>query len=127
MGKGKRAINTNVYEKDTNKRIKIIAIIVAIILVLLVLFYILTNYIVFDKNKEINLVINNNNITSNMESEVVIDEKGIIYLSESDTKRFFDKYIYEVNNKIVTTYDEKIAEIGFETNVMEVNDSRSRD
>ena len=49
------------------------------------------------------------------------------YLSESDTKRFFDKYIYEVNNKIVTTYDEKIAEIGFETNVMEVNDSRSRD
>jgi len=42
-----------------------------------------------------------------------------------DMKNFFDKYIYieEETNEIVTTYDDKIASIGFDANKMTVNGS----
>ena len=46
-------------------------------------------------------------------------------MSEDDVQNFFDKYIYteDENGKIITTYDKKIAEIGFEDNVIEINGS----
>ena len=127
MGKGKRfgtIQNTIDYtEKDSGKnKSKTIFIILAIIIVLIILFYIVTNFIIFDKNNKFNLVINNNNITANMKNDIIIED-DIIYLSEMDVKNFFDKYIYEIDNMIVTTYDKKIAEIGFESNIMKVNDS----
>ena len=51
----------------------------------------------------------------NSKGQVLLQD-GKIYLSEQDLKNFFDKYIYEdeESNKIITTYDKKIAEIGFE-------------
>ena len=106
--------------KKLNKKKLIIMIVVIVVIGLLL--YFASNYIIWDKNKKINLVINNNNITNNMENEVIIDN-SVIYLSENDVRRFFDKYIYEVDDKIITTFDKKIAEIGFNSNEMEVNGS----
>lgn len=96
-----------------------IAIIVVIFVALLI-----NDYIILDNNKKINLIINNNNITSNLKNDVLI-ENNIIYLSKSDIANFFDKYIYyeENSNQIITTYDKKIAAIGFEKNTITINGS----
>ena len=82
------------------------------------------NYIIFDNNKTTNLIINNKNVTSSLKNEVVIQD-NIVYLSEADIANFFDKHIYEdkTTNKIITTYDKKIAEIGFKNNVININGS----
>lgn len=49
-------------------------------------------------------------------------------MSKSDVANFFDKYIYEEkeSNKIITTYDKKIAEIGFEDNVININGANKK-
>ena len=107
------------------KRARNTIIAIAIIIVMIILAFIASDYIIFGKNKKMNLVINNNNITANMKNDVVI-ENGIIYLSKTDIQNFFDNYISEIDGKIVTTYDKKIAEIGFEENEMEINGSTIR-
>lgn len=109
-------------KKNNIKKISIIAI--AIILIILI-FFIVNNYIIMDNNKKINLVINNNNITSNLKNDVLIED-GIIYLSKVDVANFFDKYIYdeEKSNQIITTYEKKIASIGFEKNEIIINGSK---
>ena len=76
---------------------------------------------------KINLIINNNNVTSRLKNEVKIDD-GIIYVSMDDIKNFFDKYIYieEETNEIITTYDDKIASIGFDANKLTLNGSTKK-
>ena len=46
-------------------------------------------------------------------------------MSEADIANFFDKYIYEdeENNQMITTYEKKIATIGFEKNTININGS----
>ena len=116
---------------DEIKRRKKVIIRTAItILALLVIFtiaMIASNYIILDKNKTTNLVINNKNVTSNLKNEVLIQD-DIIYLSEDDVANFFDKHIYTEpeSNTIITTYDKKIAEIGFEDNIININGSNKK-
>lgn len=113
----------NVTRKDKIKIKKIFSII-AIIIFFIIVCFIANNYIIFDKNKTINLVINNRNITSNLKKEILI-ENDVIYLSQQDIANFFDKYIYkeEQINEIITTYNKKIATIGFEENIININGS----
>ncbi len=120
MEKGKR-----MAESETNIK-KILIIIIAIIIIIIICF-IANNYLVFDKNQKTNLIINNKNVTSNLKNDVLIED-NIIYLSQQDIGNFFDKYIYEEKqtNKIITTYNEKIAEIGFEKNSITVNGSEKK-
>ncbi len=127
MEKGRR-INT---EKSTrkekrgkNKKAKKVINIVIGIVAFIIICLIANNYIVFDKNKTINLVINNKNVTSNLKNQVLI-ENNTIYLSQSDIENFFDKHIYKEDetNEIITTYGKKIAAIGFEKNSININGS----
>ena len=85
----------------------------------------MNNFIILDNNKTTNLVINNKNVTSNLKNEILIED-NIIYLSKGDVANFFDKYIYEEKetNQIITTYDKKIAAIGFDDNEMTINGSK---
>ena len=71
---------------------------------------------------EINLIINNNNVTARLKHDVKLKD-GIVYVSMDDIKNFFDKYIYieEQTNEIITTYDTKIASIGFSGNKLTIN------
>ena len=80
---------------------------------------------VFDKNKNINLVINNKNVTSNLKKEIIIED-GNIYLSKQDIGNFFDKYIYEdkENNQIITTYDTKVAAISLDSEEITINGTK---
>ena len=105
------------------KRKKIVFIIIGII-ILGIIAYIANDYIVIGKNKTTNLVINNRNVTGNLKKDILI-ENGEIYISKQDLGNFFDKYIYEdqETEQVITTYNKKIAEIGFDKNVVTINGS----
>ena len=131
MGKGKREIEKKEKRKLTKNEIekkkKIITrtlIIILAIIVLATIALIANDYIILDSNKTTNLIINNRNVTSNLKNEIMIKD-NMIYLSKQDIANFFDKYIYEEEetNQIITTYDKKIAEIGFEENTININGS----
>ncbi len=111
--------------EEMEKKKKIIirtGIVILVLIVLFIIAMIANNYIILGKNKTTNLVINNNNVTTDLRNEI-IQEDGVIYLSEKDIANFFDKHIYleEENNKIITTYNKKIAEVSLEDNVININ------
>lgn len=110
--------------KDNKKKIKKILIIIIAIILIGTIAYNISNNIIVDKNKSINLVINNKNVTSNLKKEIIIENDNI-YISKQDLGNFFDKYIYEdtENNNIVTTYNNKIAAISLEKNKININGS----
>ena len=136
MGRGRRELGKEPKVKnmknpkrmsaeEVEKKKKVIirtGIVILALIVLFIIAMIANNYIILDNNKTTNLVINNNNVTSDLRNEI-IQEDGIIYLSEDDIANFFDKYIYleEENNKIITTYNKKIAEVSLEENVININ------
>ena len=114
-------------KNEIEKKKKIITrtlIIILAIIVLATIALIANDYIILDSNKTTNLIINNRNVTSNLKNEIMIKD-NMIYLSKQDIANFFDKYIYEEEetNQIITTYDKKIAEIGFEKNTININGS----
>lgn len=133
MGKGRRELTKETkmkrnmapeeIEKKKKRIVKVLITIVGII-VILIIAMIANEFIILDNNKTTNLVINNKNVTANLKNEVLIED-DIIYLSEADIANFFDKYIYadEENNQIITTYEKKIATIGFEKNTININGS----
>lgn len=119
----KQRMTKEQMEKKKKRIIKIFITIISIILIG-VIAYNINNYIILDKNKNINLVINNKNVTSNLKKEIIIEDDNI-YLSKQDLGNFFDKYIYEdtENDNIVTTYYNKIASISLEENKININGS----
>ena len=136
MGKGKRELTKEskhtknkrkMTREEMEKKKKVIIRTFFTIVALIILFtiaMIANNYIILDKNERTNLVINNRNVTSDLKNDVLIED-NIIYLSESDVANFFDKYIYqdEETNNIITTYEKKVAAIGFEENKITINGS----
>ena len=129
MEKGKRIMEEKPKKKEKRKSgkektIRRIILTVIALLILFIIAMIANNYIILDNNERINLVINNNNVTSHLRKDVLI-ENDVIYLSEADISNFFDKHIYhdEETNKIITTYEKKIAEIGFDDNIININGS----
>ena len=121
--KNKRKMTREEMEKKKKVIIRTFFTIVALI-ILFTIAMIANNYIILDNNERTNLVINNRNVTSDLKNDVLIED-NIIYLSESDVANFFDKYIYqdEETNNIITTYEKKVAAIGFEENKITINGS----
>lgn len=113
----------NQIEKKKKRIIKTFITIIAIIIIGII-GYKANDYIILDKNKSINLVINNKNVTLNLKKDILIQDEEI-YISKQDLGNFFDKYIYEdeKNNQIITTYDTKIAAISLEENKITINGS----
>ena len=107
-----------------NKKIKKIIVTLLVIIIIGILGLKVNDYIIFDKNKNINLVINNKNVTLNLKKDILIQDDEI-YVSKQDLGNFFDKYIYEdtENNQVVTTYETKIAAISLEENKININGS----
>ena len=136
MGRGRRELEKNpkikhvknakrMSSEEIEKKKKVIirtGITILALIVLFIIAMIANNYIILDNNTTTNLIINNSNVTSNLRHEI-IQEDGVIYLSEDDIANFFDKYIYleEENNSIITTYNKKIAEVSLEENVININ------
>lgn len=123
--KGKRKHSR--VKKNIKKKKQIIIgtfITIVSIIILSIIALIANEYIIWNKNKTMNLVINNKNVTANLKNEILI-ENNVVYLSKQDIGNFFDKYIYEEKdtNQIITTYGKKIAAIGFEDNTITINGS----
>lgn len=125
MEQGKR-VNKEPKENIEKKKKVIVRTFITIlaIIVLAIVALIANDYIILDNNKRTNLVINNKNVTSNLKNDVLIED-NIIYLSKQDIANFFDKYIYKdkETNEIITTYEKKIATIGFEDKKLNINGS----
>ena len=87
-------------EIEKKKKIIIkIGITILAIIVLFIIAMIANNYIILDNNTTTNLIINNTNVTSNLRNEI-IQENGVIYLSEDDIANFFVKeHFYIVKNQ----------------------------
>lgn len=124
--KKRRKMTKEEIQAKKKKIIKRFFIILAFI-VILIAAYIANDYIILDNNSKINLVINNNNVTSILKHDVIV-ENDTIYVSKDDISNFFDRYIYldKENNKIITTYDKKVATIGFEDKSLNINGSDVR-
>lgn len=119
--------NRNLSKEQIEKKKKIITRVFITIVVLVIICttaFIANDFIVLDNNERVNLVINNKNITANLKKDVLIED-NVIYLSKQDIANFFDKYIYEEKeiNQIITTYDKKVATIGFDNNKITINGS----
>lgn len=116
-------------DKEAKKGTVLRRILITGILVLLAVFVLnkAENYLREKSDNQINLILNNRNVTANLKHEM-IEENGNVYLSLDDVKNYFDKYIYleEEINEIVTTYDKQIATIGFETNKLTLNGSTKK-
>lgn len=123
MKESKVKMSKEKIEKKKKKIIKTFIAIIAVIL-LIIIGYKANDYIILDKNKTINLIINNRNVTSNLKKDILVQDDGI-YISKQDLGNFFDKYIYEdtQNQQIVTTYDNKIATISLKENKININGS----
>lgn len=93
-----------------------IVIVVAILALLLFIIKIAPNYARDEFADRTNLIINNNNITRNLKSDVIIED-NTIYLSTDDVKNFFDEYliIEEENNRVITTSNTKTVVIPFDS------------
>ena len=116
--------------KELGSKGSMIKRILIVVLVLIAIILILLKAQDFMKEKtddSISLIINNTNVTQRLKYEVKI-ENDDIYISMDDIKNFFDKYIYieDEINEIVTTYNDKIASIGFEANKLTLNGSTKK-
>lgn len=109
--------------KSSNNLIKVIVYLIALIIV----FSLAPNY---EKNDDyyiedkINLIIDNNNVTKNLEYDLFITDKKVIYMSIQDIANYFDAAIVynEEDAEIVTIYGEKIVELPLNKNIIEIND-----
>lgn len=113
-------------EKKGNIFLNIIKVILFLI-VLIIVFKLAPNY---EKNdgydiEKINVIINNNNVTTKLKYDLFINEKDVIYMSMPDIKNYFDKYIIydKINNQIITTYGEKIGVLPLDEKVIKINGS----
>lgn len=113
-------------KKKGNILIKVI--IVAIFLTLVgVIINIAPNYIQETELKgKINLIINNNNVTTSLKYNIIVDENDTVYISSKDIANFFDSNIYYDNkyDQIITTSDNKTCTIGLNKKEMYVNSSK---
>ncbi len=111
--------------REKNKKDNILKRVIIVLILLATTVFILLkaqNYLKEKTEGEINLIINNNNVTAKLKHEVKIKD-DVVYVSMDDIENFFDKYIYieDEINEVVTTYDKKIASIGFDVKKITIN------
>lgn len=115
-------------DKRKEKKFNLVNLVKIAIFFLLIIsiFWIAPNYVrTNSENGKINIIINNNNITSKLKKDLYINEKNVVYMSVSDIKNYLDKYIYidKQNKQIITTYGEKIAVLPLNVNTININNS----
>ena len=71
---------------------KLVVVAILMLLAFLILKY-APNYVNTEISDNVNLVINNSNVTGDLKKDIII-ENGIIYISKEDIQNFFDPYIY---------------------------------
>ncbi len=114
-------------KKQSNKTIrKLIVTFLFVICVCTVLKY-AQNFIRNDITGRTNLIVNNSNITADLEKSIFI-ENGAVYISKEDVSNFFDPYIYfdEKYNTIITGSENRISALEIGKTEMKDNGSTVR-
>ena len=102
------------------RRTSIIFVMIAIVIILI---NIAPNYIKNSrKDERIKLIINNNEITNSLK-EAIVNYDNEFYLSLADYKNFFDEYLLEDNDNIITTSNTKTVRLKKGNNKIMVNGS----
>lgn len=111
----------------SSRKLKNIIIAAILVVVAIVIAIVIGDNMGEKKSEKTNLIINNNNVTSRLKQDVIIDN-DTIYVSIDDVKNFFDKYIYqdEETGKIITTYEKKIASLEIGSKTMQINGAEKK-
>ena len=115
--------NRNKSEMKINYK-NILKIVIPILII--IIFLLIINYVRKDKNNDkIDLIINNNVVTAKLKKDLYKNDKSVIYMSMQDVKNYLDKYIYidKTENKIITTYGEKVTVLPYNDTNITINDS----
>lgn len=115
-----------VVEKKKGNMFKKVVVTVLFLVCICVVINIAPNYVQNEIKGKINLIINNNNVTTSLKYDVIVDENEVIYLSSKDIGNFFDQNIFydNVYNQIITTSGTKVATIEPNKKEMYVNSSK---
>jgi len=113
-------------KKKKNKKLSNLIKVIIYLISLIIVFSIAPNY---EKSEDyyikekINLIINNENITKNLQYDLFANNKGVIYISIEDISNYFDNsVIYDEDNKqIITTYGEKVVKLPIDKNIIYIN------
>lgn len=103
-------------------KIVIIAIFLALVAAVINL---APNYIRNEIKDKMNIIINNNDVTTSMKFDAFVDEKDIVYIATKDIANFFDEDIYydNVYDQIITTSETKVAVLPIDKKEITVNGS----
>ena len=74
------------------------------------------------QKKYVSLIVNNEDITSKLENEIIIKD-GVEYLSFQDIKKCLDENIYQEDNNIITTSERKVTVLQLNNKKLEINGS----
>ncbi len=116
----------NKKEKKQKSNILLKIVIIAIFLALVaVVINLAPNYIRNEIKDKMNIIINNNDVTTSMKFDAFVDEKDIVYMATKDIANFFDEDIYydNVYDQIITTSETKVAVLPIDKKEITVNGS----
>ena len=120
MGR-KKVKNKEINIKHGIRRIIIVAVI--LIAIITIIKY-APNYVKDDLADVTKLIINNNDATRSLKSDLIIDGTTI-YASIDDIRNFFDETITVEDNKIITTSNTKTVALYIDNTQILVNSSKS--
>lgn len=118
----KRSIN-----KGPNFFVKGI-VVVLFIAIVGVIINLAPNYIDEEIKDKLNLIVNNNNVTLSLKSDIYVDENEVVYISKKDIENFFDENIYydEKYDQIITGSATKIATLPINKKEITINGSNAK-
>ena len=121
MGSVNAKKGSRLKSKSKKIKLKFRARLIIFIFLLIICMLIFKNI----KNKKVSemkldLIIDNNNITSSLEKEIIIKD-NIIYLSLDDIKKTLDNNIYREKSLIITTGSKKVATLKLNNSNIETN------
>ena len=113
--------NKHSKKNKNNKSYKKIAF---VIILILLCFIIIKNRTQKNDYKTTQIILNNENITAQLEKQIIIEDKQI-YMSYKDIKNFLDSTLYTENETglIITASDKKIGVIDVEGQTLKINGS----
>ena len=93
-----------------------------VIILILLCFIIIKNRSEKNNYKTTQIILNNENITAQLEKEIIVEDK-IIYMSYEDIKNFLDSTLYTENETglVITTSDKKVGVIDLNAQTLKIN------
>lgn len=116
---GKHSVKNKKGTKKAKNNNKKILIFLAIIFIILAIIIVKKSSQPNNKD-EISLIIDNENLTQQLENEIIIQD-DITYISLNDVKKCLDTDIYQEDEKIIISGDKKIAVLKIDDNNVEIN------